>query len=93
MSTQTLDTRLSMQVLLGAVRVKGEDLFSFQPIGRAKVPCFYFFEVSGRGGGTKFFFFSFPYSLMCSHGVPFKFLMGFQNVPQIHNVFLNIFSI
>jgi hypothetical protein len=34
---------LSMQVLLGAAGVKGEDLFSFQPIGRAKVPCFYFF--------------------------------------------------
>ncbi len=43
MSTQTLDFGLSMQVLLGAAGVRGEDLFSFQPIGRAKVPCFYFF--------------------------------------------------
>jgi hypothetical protein len=42
-STQTLDFGLSMQVLLGAAGVRGEDLFSFQPIGRAKVPCFYFF--------------------------------------------------
>jgi len=37
------DTGLSMQVLLGVAGVRGEDLFSFQPIGRAKVPSFYFF--------------------------------------------------
>jgi hypothetical protein len=30
---------------------------------------------------------------MCSHDVPFKFLMGSQNVPQVHNVFPNMFSI
>jgi len=35
-----VDTGLFMQVLLGA---GGEDLFSFQPIGGAKVPCFYSF--------------------------------------------------
>ncbi len=33
-----VDTGLSMQVLL-----VGEDLFSFQPIGGPKVPCFYSF--------------------------------------------------
>jgi hypothetical protein len=30
---------------------------------------------------------------MCSHDVPLKFLMGFHNVPQVHNVFPNMFSI
>jgi hypothetical protein len=38
-----VESGLSMQVLLGAAGVKGQDLFSFQPIGRGKVPCFYFF--------------------------------------------------
>jgi len=47
-----MDTGLSMQVLLGATeggREGGgggggrEDLFSFQPIGGSKVPCFYSF--------------------------------------------------
>jgi len=28
---------------IGGGEVRGEDLFSFQPIRRAKVPCFYFF--------------------------------------------------
>jgi hypothetical protein len=32
-----------MQVLVGASEVRGEDLFSFQPIGRVKVSCFYLF--------------------------------------------------
>jgi hypothetical protein len=36
------DIGLSMEVLLGAAWVRREDLFSFQPIGRAKVPYFYF---------------------------------------------------
>jgi len=30
---------------------------------------------------------------MCSHDVPFKFLMGSHNVSQVHNVFPNMFSI
>jgi hypothetical protein len=51
--------------------VRGEDLFSFQPIRGPKL-----------GGNRKDFFFSFPYFLMCSHNVPFKFLMGSHNVPQ-----------
>jgi hypothetical protein len=38
------DIGLSMQVLLKAARgARREDLFSFQPIGGPKVPCFYFF--------------------------------------------------
>jgi len=45
------------------------------------------------GGGTKDFFFSFLCFLMCSHGVPSKFLMGSRNVPQVHNVFPNMFSV
>jgi hypothetical protein len=28
---------------IGAAGGRGEDLFSFQPIRKAKVPCFYFF--------------------------------------------------
>jgi hypothetical protein len=40
MSTWTVDSRLSMQVLFGR---GGEDLFSFQPMGRPKVACFYSF--------------------------------------------------
>ncbi len=40
MSTWTVDSGLSMQVLFGC---GGEDLFSFQPMGRPKVPCFYSF--------------------------------------------------
>ncbi len=52
-------------------KVRGEDLFSFQPIRGPKL-----------GGNRKDFFFSFPYFLMCSHNVPFKFLMGSHNVPQ-----------
>ncbi len=40
MSTWTVDNGLSMQVLFGR---EGEDLFSFPPMGRPKVPCFYSF--------------------------------------------------
>jgi hypothetical protein len=40
MSTWTMDNGLSMQVLFGR---GGEDLFSFPPMGRPKVPCFYSF--------------------------------------------------
>ncbi len=35
-----VESGLSMQVLFGR---GGEDLFSFQPMGRPKVPCFYSF--------------------------------------------------
>jgi len=40
-----VDIGLSMQVLLGAAGggAGGENLFSFQPIGGPKVPCFYSF--------------------------------------------------
>ncbi len=39
-----MDIGLSMQVLLGAAGgAGGEDLFSFQPMGGPKVPCFYSF--------------------------------------------------
>jgi hypothetical protein len=49
-----------MQVLFRVAGVRGEDLFSFQPIGRAKVPCFFYFKVSGGGGGRmEDFFFGF----------------------------------
>ncbi len=34
----------------------------------------FFFKL--MGAGTEDFFFSFPCFLMCSHGVPSKFLMG-----------------
>jgi hypothetical protein len=44
-------------------------------------------------GGGKDFFSIFPCFPMCSHGVPSKFLMGSQYVPQVHNVFLNMFYI
>jgi hypothetical protein len=40
MSTWTMDSGISMQVLFGR---GGEDLFCFQPMGRPKVPCFYSF--------------------------------------------------
>jgi hypothetical protein len=49
--------------------------------------------LSLEGGKGFFFFFILPRFPMCSHGVPSKFLMGFQNVPQVHNVFPNMFSI
>ncbi len=44
-------------------------------------------------GGGKDFFSIFPCFPMCSHGVPSKFLMGSQCVPQVHNVFINMFCI
>jgi hypothetical protein len=44
-------------------------------------------------GGKKDFFSIFPCFPMCSHNVPSKFLMGSQCVPQVHNVFLNMFYI
>jgi hypothetical protein len=44
-------------------------------------------------GGVKDFFSIFPCFPMCSHGVPSKFLMSSQYVPQVHNVFLNMFYI
>jgi len=78
-----VDTGLSMQVLLGTARgAGGKDLFSFQPIRGPKLR-----------GIRKIFFFNFPCFLICSHNVPFKFLMGSHNVPQVHNVFPNMFSI
>ncbi len=43
-----------------------------------------------RGEG---FFSIFPCFPMCSQGVPFKFLLGSQYVPQGRNVFLNMFSL
>jgi len=78
--------------------VRGEDLFSFQLIGRAKVPILFCLHNNGRWWGVarrgdERFFFCFPCFLMCSHGVPSKFLMGFRNVPQVHNVFPNMFSV
>ncbi len=44
-------------------------------------------------GGLEEFFSIFPCFPMCSHDVPSKFLMGSQYVCQVHNVFLNMFSI
>jgi len=41
-----VESGLSMQVLFGR---RGEDLFSFQPMGRLKVPCFYSFLNLGGG--------------------------------------------
>ncbi len=55
-----------------------ENLFSFQAIGRPKVPCFYSFQVWRAG---RIFFFILPCFPMCSHGVRSKFLMGSQYVP------------
>ncbi len=43
-------------------------------------------------GGEGFFFF-FPWFPMCSHYVPLKFPSGCQYVPQVPNVFPNMFSI
>jgi len=68
------DSGLSMQGREG-------DLFSFQPMGRVKVPC------SLSLGGGKDFFPCFP---MCSHGVPSKFPKGSQYVPQVHNVEVDV---
>jgi hypothetical protein len=45
------------------------------------------------GGKTEDFFFSFPLFLMCSCDVPSKFLTGSPNVPQVHNVFPNMFFV
>jgi hypothetical protein len=38
-------------------------------------------------------FFVFPWFPMCSHYVPFKFPSGCEYVPQVPNVFPNMFSI
>jgi hypothetical protein len=65
---------------------------------------FIFISANGKGqgallifllslGGGKDFFSIFPCFPMCSHGVPSKFPMGSQYVPQVHNVLLNMFYI
>ncbi len=68
---------------------------AMQPMGRPKhalkAPCFLFlFSFEGAGEG---FFFIFTWFPMCSHYVPFRFPMGFQYVPQVPNVFPNMFFI
>ncbi len=69
----------------------GEDLFSFQPIGGPR--CLAFIPFKLGGGREKIFFFNFPCFLIVPMVFPFKFLMGSQNVPQVHNVFPNMFSL
>ncbi len=65
---------------------------AMQPMGSPehalKVPCFFPLR-----GGEKDFFFIFPSFPMCSHYVPSRFLMGSQFVPQVPNVFPNMFFI
>jgi hypothetical protein len=51
------------------------------------------FFLSSFGGGEKGIFFIFPWFPMRSHYVPFKFSMGSQYLPQVSNVFPNIFSV
>jgi hypothetical protein len=54
------------------------------PMGRPKhgpkVPRFFHFKFRGGGGG---FFFIFPWFLMYSHYVRFKFSMGSHHVPNM----------
>ncbi len=61
--------------------------------GKAQDALLLFLLSWGVGGGQKDFFPIFPCFPMCSDGVSCKFLMGSQYVPQVHNVFLNMFSI
>ncbi len=81
MSTSTLDFPCKFYW------AEGEDLFSFQPMGRPKVPCFYSLTVGG--GGKDFIFFIFPCFPMCSHGVSPKFLMGSQYVLHLSTSLLS----
>jgi hypothetical protein len=82
-----LDSGLSMQVLFG----RGGGGFIFLSTNGKAQGALLLFLLS-LGGGRDFFSI-FPCFSMCSHTVPSKFLMGSQYVPQVHNVFLNMFSI
>jgi hypothetical protein len=66
--------------------------FIFLSANRRAQGALLLFLSNYRGTGKNFFF-NFPCFLMCSHDVPFKFLMGSHNVPEVHNVFPNMFSI
>ncbi len=78
-----VDTGLSMQVLLGTAGGGGRKGFIFLSTNR---------RAQVRGDKEDFFF-NFPCFLICSHDVPFEFIMGSHNVPEVHNVFPNMFSI
>ncbi len=61
------------------------------PSMHSRRPAFFPFKFGwGRVEDYYFFFPCFP---LCSQYVPFKFSMGSQYVPQVPNVFPNIFSI
>jgi len=82
-----VDNGLSMQVLFGH---GGGGFIFLSANGKAQGALL--LVLLSLGGG-KDFLSIFPYFPMCSHGVPSKFLMGSQCVPQVHNVFLNMFYI
>ncbi len=87
LSSVHLDTGLSMQVLF-----EGGGGFVFLSANGKGQGALFLFLLSLEGG-KDFFFFILLYLLMCSHGVPSKVLMCCQYVPQVHNVFPNMFSI
>ncbi len=69
-----------------------------QPLGRLKhtlkVPCIFSFLVGEWGGSQRRNFFSgFPWFPLCSLYDPNKFSSCSQQVPQVLNVFPNMFSI
>ncbi len=76
--------------------------YKFYWEGRGRRICFPFSQwedprclafISFKFWGQEGFFSIFPCFPMCSHNVHSKFLMGSQYVLQVHNVFLNMFSI
>jgi hypothetical protein len=68
-----------------------------QPMGRRAQACtqgaLHFFLLSLGVWGWGGFFPILPWFSMCSHHVPNEFSSGFQYVPQVPNVFPNMFSI
>ncbi len=74
-----------MQVLFGAGGRRRICFLSAN--GKAQGALFLFL------GGWEGFFFHFSLFPNVLHGVPNGFSMGSQYVPQVHNVFPNIFSI
>jgi hypothetical protein len=86
LSSVHLNTGLSMQLLSWG----GGGFFFLSGNGKAQGASLLFL-LSLEGG--KDFFFILPCFPMCPHGVPSTFLMGSPYVPQVHNVFPNMFSI
>jgi hypothetical protein len=78
MFTRTVDSGLSMQVLLRKGGGGGGFVF-LSTNGKAQGALLLLLLSLG---GEKDFFFIFPCFPMCSHDVPSKFLMGSQYVPR-----------